>query len=48
LRTLATGNQVILAGQSSGTLYALDPDHGGEVIWQTSAGRRPASRKAAP
>lgn len=34
LRTLATGNQVILAGQRSGTLYALDPDHGGEVIWQ--------------
>jgi polyvinyl alcohol dehydrogenase (cytochrome) len=35
LRTLASGNQVILAGQRSGVMYALDPDHGGEVIWQT-------------
>jgi polyvinyl alcohol dehydrogenase (cytochrome) len=35
LRTLASGNQVILAGQRSGVVYALDPDHGGEVIWQT-------------
>jgi polyvinyl alcohol dehydrogenase (cytochrome) len=34
LRTLASGNQVILAGQRSGVVYALDPDHGGEVLWQ--------------
>jgi polyvinyl alcohol dehydrogenase (cytochrome) len=38
LRSLATGNDVILAGQKSGVLYALDPDHGGEVLWQTRAG----------
>jgi polyvinyl alcohol dehydrogenase (cytochrome) len=38
LRTLASGNQVILAGQRSGVIYALDPDHGGEVIWQTRTG----------
>ena len=37
LRTLASGNQIIVAGQRSGVVYALDPDHGGEVIWQTSA-----------
>ena len=35
LRTLATGNQIILAGQRSGIVYAIDPDHGGEVIWET-------------
>ncbi|MDP9084230.1 MAG: PQQ-binding-like beta-propeller repeat protein [Pseudomonadota bacterium] len=35
LRTLASGNQVILAGQKSGVVYGLDPDHGGEVLWQT-------------
>jgi polyvinyl alcohol dehydrogenase (cytochrome) len=38
LRTLAAGNDVILAGQKSGVLYALDPDHGGEILWQTRAG----------
>jgi polyvinyl alcohol dehydrogenase (cytochrome) len=38
LRTLATGNQVLLAGQRSGVVYSLDPDHGGEVLWQTRIG----------
>ncbi len=38
LRTLADGKQVILAAQTSGIVYALDPDHGGEVLWQTNAG----------
>jgi polyvinyl alcohol dehydrogenase (cytochrome) len=37
LRTLASGNQIILAGQRSGVVYALDPDHGGEILWQTGA-----------
>lgn len=37
LRTLASGKQVLLAGQKSGVLYALDPDHGGEILWQTKA-----------
>jgi polyvinyl alcohol dehydrogenase (cytochrome) len=35
LRNLASGNQIILAGQKSGVLYALDPDHGGQILWQT-------------
>jgi polyvinyl alcohol dehydrogenase (cytochrome) len=35
LRTLASGNQVLLAGQRSGVMYSLDPDHGGEILWQT-------------
>jgi polyvinyl alcohol dehydrogenase (cytochrome) len=35
LRSLASGNQLIFAGQKSGVVYALDPDHGGEIAWQT-------------
>ncbi len=35
LRTLADGRQVVLAGQKSGIVYALDPDRGGELLWQT-------------
>ena len=35
LRTLASGKEIVLAGQKSGVVYALDPDHGGEVLWQT-------------
>jgi polyvinyl alcohol dehydrogenase (cytochrome) len=42
LRTLATGNQIVLAGQKSGVVYGLDPDHGGEILWQTALGRPPA------
>src|SRR5579859_6660001 len=38
LRTLATGNQVLFAGQMSGIVYGLDPDHGGEILWQTKIG----------
>jgi polyvinyl alcohol dehydrogenase (cytochrome) len=26
---------VVLAAQKSGVLYALDPDRGGEILWQT-------------
>jgi len=36
LRTLADGKQILLAGQTSGIVYALDPDHGGDVLWQTN------------
>ena len=38
LRTLASGNEVILAGQLSGVVYGLDPDHGGEILWQGKPG----------
>jgi polyvinyl alcohol dehydrogenase (cytochrome) len=38
LRTLATGNQLLLAGQKSGVVYGLDPDHGGDILWQTKLG----------
>ena len=37
LRTLASGKQVILAAQRSGTVYGLDPDHAGDILWQVSA-----------
>jgi polyvinyl alcohol dehydrogenase (cytochrome) len=40
LRTLATGNQLLLAGQKSGVVYGLDPDHGGDILWQTKLGDR--------
>ena len=35
LRTLSDGRQILLAAQKSGIVYALDPDHGGEMLWQT-------------
>jgi polyvinyl alcohol dehydrogenase (cytochrome) len=38
LRTLASGNQILFAGQKSGAIYGLDPDHGGEILWQTRIG----------
>jgi polyvinyl alcohol dehydrogenase (cytochrome) len=38
LRTLPNGKQVILAGQKSGVIYALDPDNGGRVLWQVKVG----------
>ncbi|MEN9727627.1 MAG: hypothetical protein RL434_1993 [Pseudomonadota bacterium] len=34
LRTLPDGKRVLLAGQKSGVLHALDPDAGGRVLWQ--------------
>jgi polyvinyl alcohol dehydrogenase (cytochrome) len=38
LRTLSSGNEILLAGQNSGVIYGLDPDHGGEILWQTRIG----------
>ena len=34
LHTLASGKQVLLAGQKSSQVYGLDPDAEGKVIWQ--------------
>jgi polyvinyl alcohol dehydrogenase (cytochrome) len=34
LQTLKTGKQVILVGQKSSQVYALDPDAKGKVIWE--------------
>ncbi len=38
IRTLANGKQVVLAGQKSGILYALDPDQRGKILWQKKLG----------
>jgi polyvinyl alcohol dehydrogenase (cytochrome) len=37
LRSLPSGAEVILAGQQSGIVYALDPNRAGEILWQTKA-----------
>lgn len=39
LRTLSDGRQVLLAGQKSGLVHALDPDHEGRRLWVSSAGQ---------
>lgn len=47
LRTLSSGNQILLAGQISGVVYGLDPDHGGDILWQARLGApAPASEGA--
>ena len=38
LRKLPGDKQVILAGQKSGVIYALDPDHEGKILWQVRLG----------
>jgi len=48
LRTLSTGNEIILAGQMSGVVYGLDPDHGGDILWQTQIGAAVAAAGTAP
>jgi polyvinyl alcohol dehydrogenase (cytochrome) len=42
LRTLSSGNEILLAGQRSGLVYGLDPDHGGEILWQSRVSPAPA------
>lgn len=39
LATLAGGNDIILAGQKSGMVYAMDPERSGEMIWKRQVGR---------
>jgi polyvinyl alcohol dehydrogenase (cytochrome) len=38
LATLGSGRQLIVAGQKSGLVYALDPDQKGEQVWRYRAG----------
>ncbi len=33
------GRRLLVAGQKSGVVHALDPDAGGEILWQTRIGR---------
>jgi len=36
---LGGGKRALLAGQKSGVVYALDPDRGGEMLWQQRVGQ---------
>jgi polyvinyl alcohol dehydrogenase (cytochrome) len=38
LVTLPSGRDVLIAGQKSGTVYALDPAAGGKVLWRKKVG----------
>ena len=39
LITLEDGSQMIIAGQKSGDVYALDPDNQGKLVWRNKLGR---------
>lgn len=39
LVTLADGRRLLVAGQKSGIVHAIDPDRDGEVIWQARVGQ---------
>ena len=39
LRTLPNGRSLLLAGQKSGAVWAIDPDNLGELVWQRKVGR---------
>lgn len=45
LVTLADGRQLIVAGQKSGTVWALDPDRKGAVVWKTSLASGPVDAR---
>ena len=39
LRILPDGRRIILAGQKSGVMHAIDPDRDGEILWQHRVGK---------
>ncbi|PWT99625.1 MAG: cytochrome C oxidase Cbb3 [Terriglobia bacterium] len=39
IEKLPNGRDVLLAGQKSGVVFALDPDRKAEIIWQTRVGK---------
>jgi len=39
IEKLPDGRDVLLAGQKSGVVYALDPEHKGAILWQTRVGK---------
>ena len=39
LVNLDSGQRMLVVGQKSGVVYALDPDHEGKVLWQTRIGK---------
>jgi polyvinyl alcohol dehydrogenase (cytochrome) len=38
LANLSNGRRILIAGQKSGVVTAVDPDHGGEIVWQKRVG----------
>ena len=36
---LPNGRRALIAGQKSGVVHAVDPDRGGEILWQTAIGK---------
>jgi polyvinyl alcohol dehydrogenase (cytochrome) len=36
---LPNGRRALIAGQKSGVVHALEPDRGGEILWQTRVGK---------
>jgi polyvinyl alcohol dehydrogenase (cytochrome) len=38
LASLPNGKRLLIAGQKSGVVTALDPDHGGDIVWQKRVG----------
>ncbi len=39
LASNSAGRDIVLAGQKSGHVYAMDPENGGEVLWHQKLGR---------
>lgn len=39
LRTLPGGGRLLIAGQKSGVLHAIDPDRNGAIVWQAQLGK---------
>ena len=39
LTTLSDGRDVIIVGQKSGSVYGLDPNNGGKLLWHNKIGR---------
>ena len=39
LKTLADGRRMLVIGQKSGVVHALDPDREGRILWQTRVGK---------
>lgn len=39
IATNSAGKEIVLAGQKSGEIFALDPDQGGKILWRKQLGR---------
>jgi polyvinyl alcohol dehydrogenase (cytochrome) len=39
LQKLPNGRELLVAGQKSGVVYAIDPDRKGEIVWQVRVGK---------